>query len=67
TSGLQRDIERVTVLFPRGAWRTRLVSKSQQDNLTGRLALDYTFSPSFSLGGQYLGNFGQPGLTGPRP
>ncbi|MEL7163512.1 MAG: outer membrane beta-barrel family protein, partial [Bacteroidota bacterium] len=30
----------------------------------GRLALDYEFSPRFSLGGQYLGNFGEPNSFG---
>jgi outer membrane receptor protein involved in Fe transport len=63
--GFQKDFEHITASFPSATWETRMYLKSRQDNLTGRLALDYDCSDRFSLGGQYLGNFGQPDFNGP--
>jgi outer membrane receptor protein involved in Fe transport len=63
--GFQKDFEQIKATFPTATWETKMHLKSRRDNLTGRLALDYDLNDRFSLGGQYLGNFGQPDFNGP--
>ncbi|WP_020568120.1 outer membrane beta-barrel family protein [Neolewinella persica] len=63
--GFQQDFEQITATFPSAVWDTKMHLKSQQENQTGRLALDYEVNNRFSFGGQYLGNFGQPNFIGP--
>lgn len=55
-------VEDVDVFFPEGVWQTKTNRKDAQDNLSGRLTLDYEVSENSTIGVQYLGNIGTPDI-----
>ncbi len=60
TKGYNREIEEIDVFYDNGPWLLTLDNKADQDNLSGRISLDYDITERISIGTQYLGNYGKP-------
>ena len=63
--GYIQKIERIDVAFPDSRWRTLSITKDREDQLSGRLAIDYKFTDRLTVGGQYLGSHTRPDFAGP--
>lgn len=53
-SGYSNAAEDMFLYYPNGLWQMRGVTKVKEDNLSGRLALDYDISDKTTIGFQYL-------------
>lgn len=60
-SGFIRGMEDTDVLYPSGAWRTALRTKSERKDYSGRIFVDYEISDNTTIGVQYLGNVNKAG------
>ncbi len=60
TKGSFLNYENLQITYPSNFWDIEVDNKSKKDNYSGRFLVDYEVSKTFTLGVQYLGNFGQP-------
>lgn len=51
-----KETENVTTRYPSGPWKNLIDTRSPQDNVSGRVSLDYDISDKNSIGVQYMGS-----------
>ncbi|WP_259067900.1 TonB-dependent receptor domain-containing protein [Mucilaginibacter sp. X4EP1] len=52
--------ENLNTYYPTGPWNLTYNGKQKENNLSGRMALDYDLSAKTTIGFQYLGNYNTP-------
>ncbi len=60
TRGSNREIENINVFYTNGPWLLNLDNKSDKNNTSGQLSLDYDITDNIIIGAQYLGNYSTP-------
>lgn len=58
--GYSRKKQDLNTYYPGGLWELNYDGKQKEDNLSGRIALDYDLSKKTTIGGQYLQNYNNP-------
>lgn len=58
--GNSQEKETLDINYPDGLWRLKNDSKIKEDNISGRISVDYDISEATTFGIQYLGNFTNP-------
>jgi len=58
--GNSQEKETLDINYPDGLWQLTNESKIKEDNISGRISVDYDISEATTFGFQYLGNFTNP-------
>lgn len=58
--GNSKEKETLNIYYPNGLWDLNNISKIKEDNISGRIALDYDITEKTTIGFQYLGDRSNP-------